>query len=320
MKVVIPMAGRGTRLRPHTITLPKPLMEIAGKSMIEWIVDEIKVSCETKIDEIHFIIGDFGKEVEEKLLKTAERIGSKGYLHHQIHPMGTAHALYCAKNALEGEVFVVFADTIFKGKIEIDPKVDGIIWTMNVPDPEKYGVVTTDEENIITEFVEKPKEFISSNAIVGLYYFKQAQKLRYEITELINNDARENNEYQLTNCLESLKAEGDLLKCAELEEWLDCGNKKELLATHKRILELEYPKNKNFIELSSKISDSEIGEGVSIDKDVVIENCSIENSIIYSGSVIKNSQIKNSIIGHNCIINKLEGSAFFGDFSEYEKI
>ena len=319
MKVVIPMAGRGTRLRPHTLTLPKPLMEIAGKSMIEWIVEEIKVSCDSDIEEIHFIIGDFGKEVEEKLLSTAEKIGSKGFLHYQIQPMGTAHALYCAKNALDGEVFVVFADTIFKGKIEIDTNVDGIIWTMNVPDPEKYGVVTTDDNNVITEFVEKPKEFVSSNAIVGLYYFKQAQKLRYEITELINNDSRENNEYQLTNCLESLKAEGDILKCAELDEWLDCGNKKELLATHSRILEIEYKEKQSYVDASAVITNSEVGKGVSVDKDVTISNSKLTNCIIYSGTTIENSTISNAIIGHNCIIKNLDGSAFLGDYSEYEK-
>lgn len=319
MKVVIPMAGRGTRLRPHTLTLPKPLMKIAGKSMIEWIVGEIKESCDTAIDEIHFIIGDFGEGVEKQLVETAEKIGSKGFIHYQVQPMGTAHALYCAKNALEGEVFVVFADTIFKGKINIDRNVDGIIWTMNVPDPEKYGVVKTDDNGIITDFIEKPKEFVSNNAIVGLYYFKEAQRLRYEIDELINNDLRENNEYQLTNCLENLKLEGDKLKCAELDEWLDCGNKKELLATHARILEIEEPGDETYIHKSAKIENCELGKGVTIEENTVIRNSKLENCIVYSNTLIENSSLKNSIVGHNCIIKNLEGSAFIGDFSEYEK-
>lgn len=319
MKVIIPMAGRGTRLRPHTLTLPKPLMKIAGKTMIEWIVEEIKSSSTSNIDEIHFIIGDFGKEVETKLIDTAEKIGSKGFIHYQYDALGTAHALYCAKDALNGEVFVVFADTIFKGKIVIDNSVDGIIWTMNVDEPEKYGVVKTDSDNIITDFIEKPKKFISSNAIVGLYYFKEAEKLNREITSLVDKNARENNEFQLTNCLESLKLNGDKLKCAELVEWLDCGNKQELLATHKRILEIEYPKNETFIEGSSNISKSNINRSVSIDSNVIIENSTIDNSIIYSGAIIKNSSIKNSIIGHNCIVDGLDGSIFLGDYSEYEK-
>lgn len=313
------MAGRGTRLRPHTISLPKPLMKIAGKTMIEWIVDEIKQSCDSKIDEIHYIIGDFGQEVEQRLVETAKKIGSKGYIHYQVQPLGTAHALYCAKSALDGEVFIVFADTIFKGKIKIDNNVDGMIWTMNVEDPEKYGVVKTDDNGIITDFIEKPKEYVSSNAIVGLYYFKAAQRLRYEIDELINNDLRENNEYQLTNCLESLKKEGDKLKCAELEEWLDCGNKQELLNTHKRILEIENPSKQSFIHETAELINCTIGEGVSVDEGVKLDNCKLDNCIIYSNTSIENSDIKNAIIGHNCLIKGLEGSAFIGDYSEYEK-
>jgi glucose-1-phosphate thymidylyltransferase len=318
MKVVIPMAGRGTRLRPHTLNLPKPLMKLADKSMIEWIVEEIQKSTTSSVDEIHFIIGDFGKEVEKKLISTAENIGAKGFIHYQLEALGTAHALYCAREALNGEVFVVFADTIFKGKIEIDASVDGIIWTMNVDEPEKYGVVKTDAFNIITDFIEKPKTYVSSNAIVGLYYFKEAQKLKYEIDELIKNNARENNEFQLTNCLETLKQKGDRLKCAELSEWLDCGNKQELLNTHKRLLEISFSENEQYIAQSSSIKDSKIYEGVSIGDNVRITNSQLKNCIVYSDSEINNSKITDAIIGHNCKINNLNGSVFLGDYSEYE--
>ncbi len=320
MRVIIPMAGRGTRLRPHTLNLPKPLMKMAGKTMIEWIIDEIKYSTNDPIEEIHFIIGDFGKEVEELLKDTAKKIGSKGYIHYQYEALGTGHALFCAREVLEGPVFVVFADTIFKGRIDIDKSVDGIIWTMSVSEPEKYGVVKTDENKIITDFVEKPKDAISNDAIVGLYYFKEAADLREEIDYIVNNDLRENNEYQLTNCLESLKEKGNRLKCASLEEWLDCGNKKELLNTQKRLLEIEYSDKKYFIDATSEIKDSSIGEGVSIESNVQIINSTLKNCIIYSNAIIKNSIISNSIIGHNTVVNKLKGSAFLGDYSEYEGI
>ncbi|HBH47501.1 MAG TPA: nucleotidyltransferase [Bacteroidales bacterium] len=319
MKVVIPMAGRGTRLRPHTLTLPKPLMKIAGKSMIEWIVDEIKQSSDTPVDEVHFIIGNFGEHIEKMLIDTAEKIGATGHIHYQLEALGTGHALYCARKALQDEVFVVFADTIFKGSIAIDKNVDGIIWTMNVDEPEKYGVVKTDADNIITDFIEKPKELVSNNAIVGLYYFKEAQKLRKELDLLIENDARENNEYQLTNCLESLKDNGDKLKCAALNEWLDCGNKQELLATHGRILEIEFPEKTIYVANSAKVDNTKIGKHVSIGEDVHIINSKIENSIIYPGAIIKDSTITNSIIGHHCVVEGLDGSVFLGDYSEYAK-
>ncbi len=314
------MAGRGTRLRPHTLNLPKPLMKMAGKTMIEWIVEEIKNSSSDQIDEIHFIIGDFGKEVESLLIATARLIGCEGYIHYQLEPLGTGHAIYCAREVLKGPVFIVFADTIFKGKINIDTQVDGIIWTMQVNEPEKYGVVKYDNNRIITDFIEKPKEPVSNDAIVGLYYFKEGEKLRKEIDFLVDNDLKENNEFQITNCLESLKEKGFLLKSCSLDEWLDCGNKQELLKTHRRLLEIEFSDTKNYIDNTSNVDNSTIGEGVSIEGNVTIKNSKLENCIIYTNSVITNSDLSNAIIGNNVIINNLKGSAFLGDYSEYEGI
>lgn len=311
------MAGRGTRLRPFTNNIPKPLLKLCGKSIIEWIVEEIKVSTSDKIDEIHYIIGDFGADTEKMLIDTAESVGSKGFIHYQREPLGTGHALYCAKEALDGNVFVAFADTIFKGKIKIDPSVDGIIWTMKVDNPEKYGVVKTDSNKIITDFIEKPKNFISNNAIVGLYYFKNAEKLKLEIEDLVDNNRRENNELQLTNCLETLKLKGDKLKCEELEEWLDCGNREELLATNKRLIEIS-AKGKNFVSENAKVLNSDITNYVSVESNVSITNSSLQNCIVYENSVIENCNLHNSIIGRNCMIRGLNGKIYMGDYSGYE--
>lgn len=311
------MAGRGTRLRPHTNNIPKPLLKICGKSIIEWIVEEIKISTSDKIDEIHFIIGDFGSDTEKMLLDTAISVGSKGFIHYQREPLGTGHALYCAKEALNGNVFVAFADTIFKGKIRIDKEVDGIIWTMKVQNPEKYGVVKTDSHNIITDFIEKPKNFISNNAIVGLYYFKEAEKLRLEIEDLVENNRRENNELQLTNCLENLKVKNNRLKCEELEEWLDCGNREELLATNKRLIELS-KKDRKYISSVSKVVNSNVENYVSIEENVSIKNSKLDNCIVFENSVIENCELHDSIIGRNCTVKGLKGKIYLGDYSYYE--
>lgn len=318
MKVIIPMAGRGTRLRPHTNNIPKPLLNICGKSVIEWIVEEIKYSANDTIDEIHYIIGDFGNEAEKMLLETAERVGSKGYIHYQREPLGTGHALYCAREALEGNVFVAFADTIFKGKILIDKQVDGIIWTMKVQNPEKYGVVKTNTDSIITDFIEKPKAFISDNAIVGLYYFKEAEKLRKEIDDLVNFNKRENNELQLTNCLEGLKLSGCKLKCEVLNEWLDCGNREELLATNRRLIEIS-GNGKSYTEKTAIVINSDINDFVSVEKNTIIENSTLTNCIVYDNSVVKNCTLKNSIIGRNCSVIGLNGKVYLGDYSVYEQ-
>lgn len=314
MKVIIPMAGRGTRLRPHTNITPKPLLKVAGKTIIEWIVEEIQKSISKRIEEIHYVIGDFGKVIENNLITIAQEIGCKGFIHYQEEPLGTAHAIYCAKSALNNNVFIAFADTIFKGKILIDDSVDGIIWTMRVDEPEKYGVVKTDERNIITDFIEKPKDRISNNAIVGLYYFRDAEKLHREIQKMIDNDLRENNEYQITNCLEELKIKGNILKCDVLDEWLDCGNEKELLSTNSRLVEISG--EEHFIGENVRMETSSILKNSFLDRNVQISNSKISNSIIFENTIIKNSEIKDSIIGKNCIVNNINGSFNIGDFSK----
>ncbi len=314
MKVIIPMAGRGTRLRPHTLVTPKPLLKVAGKTIIEWIVNEIQYSVSKKIEAIHFVIGDFGRDVEKSLIDIAEKVGCKGYIHYQTDPLGTAHAIYCAKDALKDKVFIAFADTIFKGKILIDDDVDGIIWTMVVDEPEKYGVVKTDSNSFITEFIEKPKIPVSRNAIVGLYYFKNAEKLRFEIERMLDNNIKENNEFQITNCLEELKNNGNVLKCDVLDEWLDCGNMNELIATNKRLIELSG--KTHFMGKEVNIKNSKIEDNSFISDNVEIIDSQIENCIIYSNTVIKNSLLKNSIVGNYCEIINVKGEINIGDYSK----
>jgi glucose-1-phosphate thymidylyltransferase len=314
MKVIIPMAGRGTRLRPQTLVTPKPLLRVAGKTIIEWIVEEIQNSISKKITEIHYVIGDFGKDVEDNLYNISEEINCKGFIHYQREPLGTAHAIYCAKNALNSEVFIAFADTIFKGEIKIDDSIDGIIWTMIVDNPEKYGVVIADNNKVIKGFVEKPKRKVSNNAIVGLYYFKKAEKLKYEIEKMIENDIRENNEYQLTNCLEELKNKGDTLKCDVLEEWLDCGNKNELLKTNKRLVEINGEKNLfgNNVESDEKSALN----NCFIDDNVKLYNTKLQNCIVYEGTTIVDSKLENSIIGRNCFIKDIKGEVNIGEYNK----
>ncbi len=150
MKIIVPMAGRGSRLRPHTLTIPKPLIPVAGKPIVQWLVEDIVKVCGKKVDEIAFVIGDFGKEVEESLVKVAEGLGAKASIYYQDEPLGTAHAILCAKDSLEGNCVVAFADTLFKADFTLDSSRDGIIWVSQIDDPSAFGVVKLNEENIIT--------------------------------------------------------------------------------------------------------------------------------------------------------------------------
>ncbi|HVA99358.1 MAG TPA: nucleotidyltransferase family protein, partial [Bacteroidia bacterium] len=169
MKIIIPMAGMGKRMRPHTLTTPKPLIPIAGKPMVQHIVEDITKVCDEKVDEIAFVIGRFGKEAENNLLKVAESLGAKGSIFYQDEPLGTAHAILCAKSCLTGKVTVAFADTLFKADFKMDSSQEGIIWVQKIADPRAFGVVKVNAENTITDFIEKPETFISDLAIIGIY-------------------------------------------------------------------------------------------------------------------------------------------------------
>lgn len=326
------MAGMGKRMRPHTLNVPKPLLKLGDESLVYRIVNELKGSVGKKIDNIHFVIGDFGKEVELNLVKIAENIGAKGHIHYQHEALGTAHAVYCANEGLEGEVIVAFADTLFIGDFNIDNVSDCIIWTMRVKNPEQYGVVLTDNDNTIKKFIEKPKDYISDKAIIGIYYFRNGELLKKDIEKLIENKVLKSGEYQLTDNLLNLLNMGLKIKCQEIKEWLDCGNKDEFLKTCKRFLEVGKIKSENnskkfsnclfngevYIGNNVELIDSEIGPFVCIGDNCRIIGSRIVNSVIYDNTVINQCEITESMIGNNCKIADIKGVFNLGDYSEYE--
>ena len=209
MKIIVPMAGMGKRMRPHTLKVPKPLIPVAGKPIVQRLVEDIAGVCEEKIEEIAFIIGpSFGKEVENMLVNVAEGLGAKGTICYQEEALGTAHAILCAEEALDGKTIIAFADTLFRADFKLDGDADGIIWVQKIDDPSAFGVIKLDENNVITDFVEKPEEFVSDLAIIGIYYVKDGGALKEELNYLIENDIKDKGEYQLTNALEALKQKG----------------------------------------------------------------------------------------------------------------
>ena len=208
MRIIIPMAGRGSRLRPHTLTTPKPLICVAGKPIVQRLVEDIVEVCEKKVEEIAFIIGDFGKEAEETLIKIGKKLKTDIKIYYQQDPLGTAHAILCAKESLKGNCVVAFADTLFKADFKLDTNKDGIIWVSQIEDPSSFGVVKLNQENNITDFIEKPEKFISDLAIIGVYYFNDGANLKKELQYLIDNNIKEKGEFQLTNALENMKKKG----------------------------------------------------------------------------------------------------------------
>ncbi len=325
------MAGRGSRLRPHTLTIPKPLIPIAGKPIVQRLVEDISNVCNEKVDEIAFIIGDFGKEVETNLISIAESLGAKGSIYFQEEALGTAHAILCAKESLKGNIVVAFADTLFKADFKLDNSSDGIIWVKQIENPSAFGVVKLNSADEIIDFVEKPDTYVSNLAIIGIYYFKSGEQLCNELEYLIDNDIKEKGEYQLTNALENMKNKGIVFRPGEVKEWLDCGNKNVTVATNKKVLELnnEFLENNTSASLTNSIvippcyigdnvelTSSIIGPFVSIGDNTKITNCVINNSLIQENSTIKSAVLSNSMIGNNTSYIGKEIDLSIGDFTE----
>jgi len=329
MKLIIPMAGMGKRLRPHTLSVPKPLIPIAGVPIVERLVEEIAGLVSEPLDEIGFIVGHFGEDVENKLLAIAQRFNSVGKIYYQEEALGTAHAIYCAEPTLDGKIIVAFADTLFKAKMDICEELDSVIFVKKVDNPEAFGVVKVNN-NLITEFIEKPKQFVSDLAIIGIYYFKDGLNLKSELKYLLDNDIKGNGEYQLTDALENMKKKGMRFGIGEISEWLDCGNKDATVYTNQRIL--HHLSNKNlvhesvmlensvviapsFIGEGAKVKNSIIGPYASVGKDCKIISSILENSIVQESTLIENAVIKNSMVGNYATLRLNSLDLSIGDYN-----
>jgi len=326
------MAGRGSRLRPHTLTVPKPLIPVAGKPIVQRLAEDLTSSYDGQVEEIAFIIGDFGPGVEKQLIQIAEGLGAKGSVYRQDQPLGTAHAILCAADSLSGNCIVAFADTLFKANFSFDPNEDGLIWVQKVEDPSAFGVVKVDENNVITDFVEKSPTFVSDLAIVGIYYFNDGENLKNELQYLLDNDIKDRGEYQLTNALENMKQKGLKFKPGKIDEWLDCGNKEAVVYTNKRMLDLK--KDQDLVSSDLKLENSQLIPPCFIGKNVVISNSIVGPYVsIGDNSSVADSVISNSVIQHNTKVNaaNLENSMLgsevdyvgkkseisIGDYSKY---
>ena len=331
MKIIVPMAGRGSRLRPHTLTVPKPLIPIAGKPIVQRLVEDIAKVAGENIDEIAFIIGDFGPEVEQSLIEIAEKLGAKGSVYTQDEPLGTAHAIKCAEQSMQGDVVVAFADTLFRADFKLDTNSDGVIWVKKVADPSAFGVVKLDDYGFITDFVEKPQTFVSDLAIIGIYYFKSAEKLMDEINFIMNNDIKVGGEYQLTTALENLRQKGAKFSLGKVDDWMDCGNKNATVETNSKILQYEkeefsnYPTSAKidgsliippcFIGENVVITNSKIGPNVSLGNGTKIVNSNIDNSLIQEKTIIDHGNLSNSMIGNHAEYFGVAREISLGDFS-----
>ena len=336
MKIIVPMAGRGSRLRPHTLTIPKPLIPIAGKPIVHRLVEDIAGVINQEIDEIAFIIHkDFGKQVEHDLIAIAEKLGSKGTIYYQNEALGTAHAIMCAKESMQGPLVVAYADTLFRAEFTLDTAADSVIWVKQVEDPSAFGVVQLNGKNQIVDFVEKPKEFVSDLAIIGIYYFKSGETLRSELQYLLDNNVVKGGEYQLTDALENMKQKGMLFVPGKVDEWMDCGNKNVTVETNSRMLGFLHNDGEHLIDYDVKQENSTIippcyigedvvlinatvGPNVSLGKGCHLTSTTIKNSLVQTHAHIKNANLDNAMIGNHASFDGNFTSISIGDYSVLE--
>lgn len=330
------MAGRGSRLRPHTLTVPKPLIPIAGKPIVHRLVEDIAGVLNQKIDEIAFIIHkDFGDQVPKDLIAIAEKLGAKGTIYYQDQPLGTAHAIMSAKESMSGPLVVAYADTLFRADFTLDTTADSVIWVKQVEDPSAFGVVQLNDKNEIVDFVEKPADFVSDLAIIGIYYFKSGETLRSELQYLLDNNIMKGGEYQLTDGLENMKQKGMKFVPGKVDEWMDCGNKNVTVETNTRMLGFLHQDGENMVSESAVLENSTIippcciaegvvlknatvGPNVSLGKNTKVEDSTIKNSLVQANSVIKNADLDNAMIGNNAVFNGKFTSISIGDYSVLE--
>ena len=332
MNLIIPMAGMGKRLRPHTLTTPKPLIPVAGKPIVQRLVEDIAEVVPEKVEKIGFVIGDFGDKIKDQLSGIADGVGAEAFFYIQEIAEGTAHAIACANDILEGKVTVAFADTLFRADFNLNPEDDGIIWTKKVDDPSAFGVVKTSDDGVITDFIEKPQEFVSDQAIIGIYYFKKGEDLRAEIDYLIQNDIRGGGEFQLTMALENLKDKNVKFKIGTVNEWLDCGNKNITVESNSRYL--GFLSDNDLVDSSATIENSEIvqpvfigentiirnskiGPNVSIGSNCEVTNSSISESLIQNNTKLEDVNFANSMIGNFVKLTGTPKSVSLGDYSEW---
>ena len=328
------MAGKGTRLRPFTLTCPKPLLQINDKTIVEHLIDQISSKLTAQIDEIIYILGDeayFNSDIVTSLTLIANKYNAKTKVYRQLDQLGTGHAIMCAEDSLEGPSIIAYADTMIQGQISIDSDVDGIIWVKKVKNPSSYGVVSLDEKQNIIDLVEKPQSYVSDLAVVGIYYFKDISIIRDELKIHLNEKLSPGKEYLLNYGIERMIKNKKVFKSQEIETWMDCGTPRLLIESAKKIMNSQINSEVNnsfaktgnvkikppvFIGKNVKIKDSEIGPFVSIGDNTDISNSNIESTLIYNSVKVSNADIKNSILGAYSIYDGSNKEIFLGDYSQ----
>ena len=323
MKVIIPLAGKGTRLRPHTHLVPKPMLKIAGKPVMDYVMDDVKKLGD--VEQVIYITGHLKEKVEEHVRK--EYDFPSVFIEQKVQD-GTAGAVALAKSYVDQPVLIIFVDTIFDADLSVvkTSTDDGIIWTKEVEDYQRFGVVVTDANGHMTKIVEKPSEPISKRANIGLYYVKN-WKLLYEGIDWVLQQPKNQGEYFLTDAFQYMIDKGAKIKVIDVAGWYDAGKLDTLLETNRTMLakgrarkpaKLDGAKivEPVYIEDGVTLKNATVGPNVALGAGTSVEGSTLRDTIVGSKSRILNATLHDSLIGDEVTIEGLRGSVTIGDHSE----
>jgi glucose-1-phosphate thymidylyltransferase len=305
MKVIIPLAGFGTRLRPHTYTKPKPMINVAGKPVLGHLLDKLK---DLNIEEIVFIVGYLGDQIESYV---SANYDFKAHYVEQKELLGQAHALYLAKDLVAGPTIILFVDTLFEANLSKlqQEQSDGVIYVKEVEDPRRFGVTLVNEQGYITRLIEKPDSMQDNLAVIGLYYVKDAQRLMAAIELLMERNLQTKGEFYLADALQLMIDDGARLRPEEVSVWLDCGQPETVLETNRYLLKHTMDNSAEaastgsviippvHIHPTAQVKNSIIGPDVTIAANCKIEGSIIRDSIVDEESFIKDTALEESLIG-----------------------
>jgi len=324
MKIVIPLAGFGTRLRPHTYTKPKPMINVAGKPVLGHLLDKI---AHLPVEEYIFIVGHLGEQVEEYVRKEYQLPAR--YIE-QTEMLGQSHAIWLARDSIGHEpTFVLFVDTLFETDLSVlgTTDADALIFVKEVEDPRSFGVVTLNEEGYITRFVEKPKEMDNRLAVIGLYYFKDGRALIDAIQHTMDRNMVTKGEYYLADAMDVMVKSGLKFRTQPVSVWLDCGKPDTVLETNRYLLDHGHDNTWALhyndaiiippvhIHPTATVVRSVIGPYVTVAAGCEVQGSIIKNSILDEGASIHNTLLEESIVGRKARVEERARTVNVGDSS-----
>ncbi|NPA92536.1 MAG: NTP transferase domain-containing protein [Chloroflexi bacterium] len=314
MTVVIPMAGLGTRLRPHTWSKPKPLVSVAGKAVLGHVLDMFGALPAEQL-ELVFIVGYLGEQVTAYLDEHYPHL--KAHFVEQKERKGQSHALYLARDYLEGPVLMIFVDTIMEADFGFlqNPPDEGIAWVKPVEDPRRFGVVVTDENGYVQRIIEKPDDDRYNLAVVGCYYFPEGRDLAAAVEEQIHHDIQTKGEYYLADAINIMLQKGLKMRTQEVGTWLDAGTPEALLATNRYLLENGRDNTAEalrpgitlvppvYIHPEATVEASVIGPYVSIGKGCRVSHAVLRDTILDDDAEVEHIALETSLIGRHAQVH-----------------